>query len=80
MPTVSRWMSTKLVVIDANASIIEAIHLMKENMIRRLPVVSKGATWAVAAVMAISAAIPKYVAPLPMRLNREALKGLDKRG
>ena len=42
MPTVSRWMSTKLVVIDANASIIEAIHLMKENNIRRLPVVSKG--------------------------------------
>ena len=42
MPTVSRWMSTRLVVIDANASIIEAIHLMKENNIRRLPVVSKG--------------------------------------
>ena len=42
MPTVSRWMSTKLVVIDADASIIEAIHLMKENNIRRLPVVSKG--------------------------------------
>ena len=42
MPTVSRWMSTKLVVIDAEASIIEAIHLMKENNIRRLPVVTKG--------------------------------------
>jgi len=42
MPTVSRWMSTRLVVIDADASIIEAIHLMKENNIRRLPVVSKG--------------------------------------
>jgi acetoin utilization protein AcuB len=35
-------MSTRLVVIDADASIIEAIHLMKENNIRRLPVVSKG--------------------------------------
>lgn len=42
MPTVSRWMSTRLVVIDADASIIEAIHLMKENSVRRLPVVSKG--------------------------------------
>lgn len=42
MPTVSRWMSTRLVVIDADASIIEAIHLMKENSIRRLPVVSRG--------------------------------------
>jgi len=42
MPTVSRWMSTKLVVIDSEASIIEAIHLMKENNIRRLPVVTKG--------------------------------------
>lgn len=42
MPTISRWMSTRLVVIDADASIIEAIHMMKENNIRRLPVVSKG--------------------------------------
>lgn len=42
MPTVSRWMSTNLVVIDADASIIEAIHLMKENNIRRLPVFSQG--------------------------------------
>jgi len=42
MPTVSRWISTRLVVIDTNASIMEAIHLMKENNIRRLPVVSKG--------------------------------------
>ncbi len=42
MPTVSCWMSTRLVVIDADASIIEAIHLMKENEVRRLPVVSKG--------------------------------------
>ena len=41
MPKVSQWMTTKLVVIDADASIIEAIHLMKDNNIRRLPIVSK---------------------------------------
>jgi len=42
MPTVSRWMTTNLVVIDTDASIVEAIHLLKEHNIRRLPVVSGG--------------------------------------
>ncbi len=43
MYTVSDWMTPNPITIEANASIIEAIHLMKENNIRRLPVTRNGA-------------------------------------
>jgi len=36
------WMTEKPATIDAKASIIEAIHLMKEKEIRRLPVTRDG--------------------------------------
>jgi acetoin utilization protein AcuB len=40
MEKVSRWMK-KALVIEDNASLIEAIHLMKEENIRHLPVMHK---------------------------------------
>jgi acetoin utilization protein AcuB len=43
MNTVATWMTKNPVTIEQDASIIEAIHLMKEKGIRRLPVMHKGA-------------------------------------
>lgn len=40
--TVSDWMTRKLITIDEDASIIEAMHKMKEKDIRRLPVMRDG--------------------------------------
>jgi acetoin utilization protein AcuB len=42
MTSVEKWMTKKPVTINQDASIIEAIHLMKEKGIRRLPVMAKG--------------------------------------
>jgi acetoin utilization protein AcuB len=42
MNTVATWMTKNPVTIEQEASIIEAIHLMKEKGIRRLPVMHKG--------------------------------------
>lgn len=42
MYTVSDWMTPNPITVEADASIIEAIHLMKENSIRRLPVTRDG--------------------------------------
>ena len=42
MTTVDKWMTKNPITIDQDASIIEAIHLMKEKGIRRLPVMTKG--------------------------------------
>jgi len=42
MTSVEKWMTKNPVTIHEDASIIEAIHLMKEKGIRRLPVMSKG--------------------------------------
>jgi len=42
MTSVEKWMTKHPVTIDQDASIIEAIHLMKEKGIRRLPVMAKG--------------------------------------
>ena len=39
---VADWMTPKPITIDEDASIIEAIHLLKEKNIRRLPVMRKG--------------------------------------
>lgn len=39
---VSDWMTTNPITIDKDCSIIEAIHLMKERNIRRLPVTCNG--------------------------------------
>ena len=36
--TVGDWMTSKPITIDASASVIEAIHLLREKNIRRLPV------------------------------------------
>lgn len=42
MTTVEKWMTKKPITIEQDASIIEAIHLMKEKGIRRLPVMARG--------------------------------------
>lgn len=42
MTTVGEWMTRNPFTIDENASVIEAIHLMKEKSIRRLPVMREG--------------------------------------
>jgi len=42
MTSVQKWMTKNPVTIDQESSIIEAIHLMKEKGIRRLPVMTKG--------------------------------------
>ncbi|MCM0083405.1 CBS domain-containing protein [Geomonas sp. Red32] len=42
MTKVKRWMTTNPIVIEADATVIEAMHLMKEKKIRRLPVMKKG--------------------------------------
>ena len=39
---VKNWMSTQVVTIDANDSMQEAMRLMKEHHIRRLPVMQQG--------------------------------------
>jgi acetoin utilization protein AcuB len=39
---VQTWMTPNPITIDESTSIIEAIHLMKEKNIRRLPVMKKG--------------------------------------
>jgi acetoin utilization protein AcuB len=40
--TVGGWMTPNPITIDADASVIEAIHMLKEHKIRRLPVMKKG--------------------------------------
>ena len=42
MQTVAQWMTKNPITIDKDASIIEAIHLLKEKNIRRLPVTCNG--------------------------------------
>jgi acetoin utilization protein AcuB len=42
MTTVDKWMTKNPITIDQDASIIEAIHLMKEKGVRRLPVMAGG--------------------------------------
>src|SRR6266568_8574993 len=39
---VSDWMTRKPITINDDASIIEAVHLMKEKSVRRLPVMHEG--------------------------------------
>ena len=40
--TVADWMTKNPITIEEDASVIEAIHLLKEKNIRRLPVMKKG--------------------------------------
>ncbi len=40
--TVGEWMTKSPITIEQDASVIEAIHLLKEKQIRRLPVMKKG--------------------------------------
>ncbi|RII27193.1 MAG: histidine kinase [Geobacter sp.] len=42
MTKVEKWMTRNPITIDADASIIETIHLMKEKNVRRLPVMKEG--------------------------------------
>lgn len=40
---VREWMSSDVITIDENTSMMKALHIMKENRIRRLPVTARGA-------------------------------------
>jgi acetoin utilization protein AcuB len=40
--TVAEWMTKNPITVEEEASVIEAIHLLKEKNIRRLPVMRKG--------------------------------------
>ena len=40
--TVADWMTKNPIVVEEDASVIEAIHLLKEKSIRRLPVMRRG--------------------------------------
>jgi acetoin utilization protein AcuB len=40
--TVAEWMTKNPITIEEDASVIQAIHLLKEKSIRRLPVMKKG--------------------------------------
>jgi acetoin utilization protein AcuB len=40
--TVGEWMTKNPITIEQDASVIEAIHLLKEKSIRRLPVMKRG--------------------------------------
>jgi acetoin utilization protein AcuB len=42
MTKVARWMTPNPITIEDSATIVEAIHLLKEKSIRRLPVMHKG--------------------------------------
>ncbi|RNC69840.1 MAG: CBS domain-containing protein [Desulfuromonadales bacterium] len=42
MTKVERWMTRNPITIEKDATVIEAMHLMKEKNIRRLPVMDKG--------------------------------------
>lgn len=42
MTKVERWMTRNPITVEATATVMEAIHLMKERKIRRLPVMTKG--------------------------------------
>lgn len=42
MTKVGKWMTKNPIVIEKDATVIEAIHLMKEKNIRRLPVMDRG--------------------------------------
>jgi acetoin utilization protein AcuB len=42
MTKVEQWMSGNPITIEGDASVIEAIHLMKEKAVRRLPVMKDG--------------------------------------
>ena len=42
MTKVEKWMTKNPITIEKDATVIEAIHLMKEKKIRRIPVMDKG--------------------------------------
>jgi acetoin utilization protein AcuB len=42
MTNIGKWMKKEVVVIEKDATVIEAIHLMKEKNLQRLPVMDKG--------------------------------------
>ncbi len=42
MTKVEKWMTKNPITIEQDASMIEAIHMMKEKNIRRLPIMDKG--------------------------------------
>ncbi|MGB9080830.1 MAG: CBS domain-containing protein [Desulfuromonadaceae bacterium] len=42
MTKVKQWMTTNPITMEEDASVIEAIHIMKEKNVRRIPIMRKG--------------------------------------
>ncbi|HUM03534.1 MAG TPA: CBS and ACT domain-containing protein [Thermoanaerobaculia bacterium] len=61
---VSRWMTPKVITIDKNESLGTALRLMRENRIRRLPVVSKGKLVGIVSDRDLKGALPSQATSL----------------
>ncbi len=61
---VSKWMSTKVITVDKNESLGTALRLMKENRIRRLPVVSGGKLVGIVSDRDLKGALPSKATAL----------------
>lgn len=58
------WMATTILTVDANTSVMRATRIMKENNIRRLPVLSHGKL-----VGIVTDRDLKEASPLPPRIS-----------
>ena len=61
---VSKWMTPKVITIDKNESLGTALRLMRENRIRRLPVVSKGKLVGIVSDRDLKGALPSQATSL----------------
>lgn len=64
MQTVEQWMTRDPFTIESDASIIEAMHLMKEKNIRRLPVTCRGNFCGLITDLMIKSFMPGQSTPL----------------
>lgn len=61
---VSKWMTPKVITIDRNESLGMALRLMRDNRIRRLPVVSKGKLVGIVSDRDLKGALPSQATSL----------------
>lgn len=61
---VREWMANDVLTVDENTSMMKALHLMKENKIRRIPVMSRGALVGIVSDRDLKAASPSKATTL----------------
>jgi acetoin utilization protein AcuB len=61
---VKEWMATELFTVDENTSMMKALHIMKENAIRRLPVLQRGKLVGIVSDRDLKAASPSKATTL----------------